>query len=116
MNFWMHVAEFCLSIMAMIVAVVAWWGGKNRVTQQAIDRVENHASKQHQEQETRIVTLETEFRHMIGNDALAKSLEPIYDKLNDNGKAAARLEAQFESLDKTLRTLTSAIQSKGLNQ
>lgn len=126
-EFWLACASFLMSAGAMITAIVAWWGNRNRVTQDAINRVEKHAddnldalersvSGSLNDHASRLTRMETQIGAKLDTNDLNTALRPLYDLVNLSAKQEAALAQKVEDIRHTLATLTNAIMEKGLNR
>lgn len=96
--------------------IALWFAGRGRATKEAIDRVEAKNREQHAGQQERIITLETEFRHLIGKKQLEDALKPLYDMGRANEKHAAEIAKELKSVSDQQKTLTDKILERGLNK
>lgn len=109
-------AGLVLTIINSVGVVIVWIGNKNRATKDAIDRVETVSRAQHQEQETRLIRLETDMRHALTRSDLEQMLSPLYELVRKNESNTAGIRAELTQLANEQRDFRNMILERGINK
>jgi methyl-accepting chemotaxis protein len=113
-GFWVACGALGLSLLATIVACIAWWGKRERVTQAALNRIEQRSTASLAALDVRMTRVETEFGHLLTVDALNKALEPLYVLARGTERRAAELDGNLRHINDSLNTLINKILDRGL--
>jgi hypothetical protein len=135
-GFWLSCAALLLSLVAMVCAAVVWFNRRDRVTIDAINRVEARAdtsnaglsarvvdmvnaaelraSAAHAETASRVIALETEFRHVLTTETLNGALSELFVLVRASEARQEKLDAKLQHVADTLNTLVNKIIDKGM--